>query len=339
MLANALAVLVGIGSLAFYLAAFFLPEVHRKSDFLLSGIGLFYAVVLWFCAGQITGAVLLGQLAGVTLVLWLGWQTLSMRRSTTPSAQQTPVKAVFKSSGTAQLHRQRLESLTAAHGSALEYEFVEDASLPSQTIAVVRPRHSQPAEAPSAVVSPSSSPQPEPPLSVTADSIPPSPSLPAPGVDRVPTGAPGSGNRTPPAAAAPAVENPRKSAAASPNLTQKVQILMSWLKELSASRRRPKPTQPMIELPPRPPSIPRSGPEKPVTVQLPEVEPSVSASVSGAEAPPVAASLPSEPIPEPSTPVSDSGHRPTAPPTLSAADGNPEEIANWPEDEADWPNN
>ncbi len=52
---------------------------------------MFYAVVLWFCAGQITGAVLLGQLTAVTLLLGLGWQTLTVRREKTPVYQQTPV--------------------------------------------------------------------------------------------------------------------------------------------------------------------------------------------------------------------------------------------------------
>ena len=91
MLANVLAVLLGSGSLVFYLAAFFYPEVHRRADFLWSGLGLFYAVVLWFCAGQMTGTVLLGQMAAVSLLLGLGWQTLTVRREKTPVYQQTPV--------------------------------------------------------------------------------------------------------------------------------------------------------------------------------------------------------------------------------------------------------
>ena len=91
MLANVLAVLLGSGSLVFYLAAFFYPEVHRRFDFLWSGLGLFYAVVLWFCAGQMTGTILLGQVTAVSLLLGLGWQTLTVRREKTPVYQQTPV--------------------------------------------------------------------------------------------------------------------------------------------------------------------------------------------------------------------------------------------------------
>ncbi|NEQ88247.1 MAG: hypothetical protein F6K26_52395 [Moorea sp. SIO2I5] len=91
MLAYLLALVIALGSLVFYLAAFFLPEVHRKYDFIWSGVGLFYALVLWICAGRITGGVLIGQIAGVSLVSWLGWQTLTLRRALIPIDQQTPI--------------------------------------------------------------------------------------------------------------------------------------------------------------------------------------------------------------------------------------------------------
>ncbi|MGC1247417.1 MAG: Ycf66 family protein [Spirulinaceae cyanobacterium] len=79
MLAYILAVAVSLGSLALYMAAFFFPKLHRKSDFYWSIPGLFYALILWVCAGQITGAVLLGQLAVVALLGWFTWQTVSLR--------------------------------------------------------------------------------------------------------------------------------------------------------------------------------------------------------------------------------------------------------------------
>ncbi|PSN10391.1 hypothetical protein C7271_26060 [filamentous cyanobacterium CCP5] len=93
MLAKLLATGIGLGSLSFYVAAFFFPEVHRRHDFFWSGVGLFYALVLWVCAGRFTGALLLGQMASVALVVWLGWQTLRLRRAKTPVLLQTPATA------------------------------------------------------------------------------------------------------------------------------------------------------------------------------------------------------------------------------------------------------
>ncbi|AFZ28737.1 Ycf66 family protein [Gloeocapsa sp. PCC 7428] len=89
MLAYILALAVGFFSLAIYMAAFFFPEVHRKGDFVWSGVGLFYALVLWVCSGRITGGVLLGQVAGVALLGWSVTQTLSLRRQLTPRLSQT----------------------------------------------------------------------------------------------------------------------------------------------------------------------------------------------------------------------------------------------------------
>lgn len=91
MLAYVLALVVGLGSLAIYTAAFFFPEIHRKNDFIWSGVGLFYALVLWVFAPSITGGLLLGHLASVALLVWFGWQTLSLRRQLTPEIQQTPL--------------------------------------------------------------------------------------------------------------------------------------------------------------------------------------------------------------------------------------------------------
>lgn len=91
MLTYVLAVIVGFGSLAIYLAAFLFPEIHRKNDFIWSGVGLFYALVLWIFAPRITGGLLLGHVASVALLVWFGWQTLSLRRQLTPELQQTPI--------------------------------------------------------------------------------------------------------------------------------------------------------------------------------------------------------------------------------------------------------
>ncbi|MGQ4646548.1 Ycf66 family protein [Lyngbya aestuarii] len=91
MLAYVLALAVGLGSFALYMAAFFFPEVHRKYDLIWSGVGLFYALVLWVCAGRVTGGVLLGQVASVALLGWLAGQTLMLRRELTAPEQQTPI--------------------------------------------------------------------------------------------------------------------------------------------------------------------------------------------------------------------------------------------------------
>lgn len=94
MLAYILALAVGLGSLGIYLTAFFFPEIHRKNDFIWSGLGLFYALVLWVSAGRITGSVLLGQASGVALLGWSVTQTLSLRRQLTPRQQQTELPSV-----------------------------------------------------------------------------------------------------------------------------------------------------------------------------------------------------------------------------------------------------
>ncbi len=92
MLAYILAIAVGLASLSLYLSAFFLPELHRKDDFLWSGVGLFYALVLWVCAGRVTGGVLLGQSAAVTLVICFGWQTLRLRRAIAHPDEKTDIQ-------------------------------------------------------------------------------------------------------------------------------------------------------------------------------------------------------------------------------------------------------
>jgi hypothetical protein len=88
-MAYLLALIVGLGSFGLYMAAFFFPEVHRKFDFIWSGIGMFYALVLWVCAGRITGAVLLGQTASVALLGWFVWQAINLRRALVPENLRT----------------------------------------------------------------------------------------------------------------------------------------------------------------------------------------------------------------------------------------------------------
>jgi hypothetical protein len=96
MLAYILAVLVGTGSVGLYISAFFFPEIHRKQDFIWSGVGFFYALVLWIYARQETGGILLGQTTSVALLGWLTWQTLKLRRQLVPVSQQTPIPTAAK---------------------------------------------------------------------------------------------------------------------------------------------------------------------------------------------------------------------------------------------------
>lgn len=79
MLAYVLAIAIGLISIIFFLAAFFAPKVHRQDDFLWSGVGLFYALVLWVCAERITGAILLGQTAATLLLIAYGAETINLR--------------------------------------------------------------------------------------------------------------------------------------------------------------------------------------------------------------------------------------------------------------------
>lgn len=224
MLANLLAVVVGLGSLSFYLAAFILPEVHRRSDFFWSGVGMFYAVVLWYCNRQINGAVLLGQTASVGLLLWLGYQTLLLRRETTPAAQQTPIR-LGKSE----------RSLTASRPIAKDYEFVEDGvedaldADPDPDSPILL--KSEADEFALKMVVPAAMPKPMAETNVLEES---------------PTG---DSTKAIPASPKPAQQNEK------PTPLAVISIFAGWLKDMVTPKK--KAPQPMIELPPRPPSIPK----------------------------------------------------------------------------------
>ncbi len=81
MLSYALAIAVGLSSLILFSTAFLMSDIHRQDDFFWSGVGLFYALVLWFCATRITGGLLLGQTAAVALLISYNWQTLKLRKA------------------------------------------------------------------------------------------------------------------------------------------------------------------------------------------------------------------------------------------------------------------
>ncbi|MEM9770919.1 MAG: Ycf66 family protein [Cyanobacteria bacterium P01_D01_bin.73] len=79
MLAKILAILVALGSVGWYGLAWTLPTLSRRYDVVWAGMGLFYGLVLWVCAGQVVGAIALGQLAILGLVTALGYQVLQLR--------------------------------------------------------------------------------------------------------------------------------------------------------------------------------------------------------------------------------------------------------------------
>ncbi|MBE9045271.1 Ycf66 family protein [Pleurocapsales cyanobacterium LEGE 10410] len=91
MLSYALAIVVASSSLVLFLTAFFMSDIHRQDDFLWSAVGLFYALILWFCARNITGAVLLGQTAATGLLVVYGWQTLKLRKAIANPAQAAEI--------------------------------------------------------------------------------------------------------------------------------------------------------------------------------------------------------------------------------------------------------
>jgi hypothetical protein len=92
MLAYILAIAIALASVVLFFSAFFAPKLHRKDDFLWSGVGLFYGLILWLCAGRFTGGALLGQVAAVVLVLSFAWQTISLRAAIANPEKQAGIK-------------------------------------------------------------------------------------------------------------------------------------------------------------------------------------------------------------------------------------------------------
>jgi hypothetical protein len=95
MLTYLLADVVAIASIGLFVAgAFLLPSFKRDSDVIWGGVGLFYALVLFACAGQVRGGLLLGQIAGVSLMGWLGWQAFRLRWQDVPRDEKQKVQGV-----------------------------------------------------------------------------------------------------------------------------------------------------------------------------------------------------------------------------------------------------
>jgi hypothetical protein len=94
MLTYLLAFAVAIASIGLYAITFFLPAFKREQDLIWSGVGLFYALVLWACAGQVRGGLLLGQMASVGLIGWLGWQAFGARWAGLSQADKEQAKVL-----------------------------------------------------------------------------------------------------------------------------------------------------------------------------------------------------------------------------------------------------
>jgi len=89
MLTYLLAWAVAFGSFGLYLTAFFFPELHRKNDLILSGVGLFFALTLWIYADRLRGGLLLGETAAVVLIFWFAWQSFQYRQQLTDPKLKT----------------------------------------------------------------------------------------------------------------------------------------------------------------------------------------------------------------------------------------------------------
>lgn len=96
MLPYLLAIVVASGSVGLYIGAFFFPEIHRKTDFLWSGVGCFYALFLWLYASRLTGGLVVGTTTSVVLIGWLAWQVVKLRRDSVPADRQTPLPTFLR---------------------------------------------------------------------------------------------------------------------------------------------------------------------------------------------------------------------------------------------------
>jgi hypothetical protein len=94
MLTYLLAFAIALASIGLYAMTFFIPSFKREQDLIASGVGLFYALVLWICAGQVRGGLLLGQMASVALIGWLGWQAFETRWGGLSAAEKDQAKVL-----------------------------------------------------------------------------------------------------------------------------------------------------------------------------------------------------------------------------------------------------
>jgi len=319
MLAHLLALAVGSGSLVLYLTAFLFPTVHRKDDFLWSGFGFFYALALWLSADQMHGGLLMGQSAGVLLILWFGWQSLVLRYQLPPLDRRRPAP-----------NPNQVKALVTEKGQQLNQK-LQEGSLQEDVLA----RLAQQREAARAVVGQEKSigqGEKGSPESVVASKSPPESSrkplasapnpvtVDVPVTTNISVGQPSESMGQAPGATAEAdvsrqrlrvddqgrvadreisatvprftgapvakltkgrsqpIPEGKKSEPIAPppdNLLGKAIVLKNWAFDLGKSFRKPKKKWDMVEIPPRPPSIP-SRPQAPKPNTNPSGQPILS---------------------------------------------------------------
>ncbi len=269
-----LAIAVWLGSIALYGAAFFFPEVHRRHDFFWSGVGGFYGLVLWFSAVQTSPTELVGHLASVVLLGWLGWQTLTLRRKRTPLDLQTPLTPDSWPAFRRQIQQSALGLLRATPLGRWLPEIEADQRLGDPAIAVSEIRVSSLKDVDYEFVdelepvvhrSPSAKPDPVKPDAARAGGRVPEPagvepaSAPAPRAKRPPRFAERSGTDServslrespvsPPSPTSPP-SAPKRTPA---TLGARLAGLKAWVGDVVKAKTAPKPKRAVIEIPPRP---------------------------------------------------------------------------------------
>jgi hypothetical protein len=117
MLHFLLAWTIALGSLGLFASGFFFPEIRRKNDLIWSGIGLFYALVMFVDSGRLRGGMILEELASVVLIVWLCAQMLQQRRRLVPADKQTPIpksmELVYEEEGTSLLDISQISAAIA----------------------------------------------------------------------------------------------------------------------------------------------------------------------------------------------------------------------------------
>jgi len=144
MLPYALAIVVGISSSILFVSAFLFKDLHRQDDFLWSGVGLFYALTLWFGSNNIRGSLLLGQLAAVCLLTAYFWQVWNLRTAIAKPEQNIPEERFSVVEFTRNLFKRKSSSKNS------QPEKTKQADQKSTTKATKTPQSAKPSPTPSA---------------------------------------------------------------------------------------------------------------------------------------------------------------------------------------------